>query len=48
MEDELELEDDGYPCLFNDGCQCKERDCGHCGWNPVVAKARLERILKKM
>lgn len=48
MEEELEKEDGRYPCLFNDGCHCYERDCYRCGWNPVVAKARLEQWLKKM
>ena len=25
-------------------CELKEKPCATCGWNPEVAKARLERI----
>lgn len=27
-------------------CTVKEKPCALCGWNPLVAKARLERITK--
>lgn len=32
-------------CAFNSAVTCnrKERPCAACGWNPNVAKARLER-----
>ena len=26
-------------------CRYKERPCATCGWNPEVAKARLDKIL---
>ena len=30
-------------CIFNPvGVSCFRQDCGNCGWNPEVAKARLE------
>jgi hypothetical protein len=32
-------------CIFlPEAVMCYKRDCVNCGWNPVVAKARLERI----
>ena len=31
-------------CHYNDGCECDKRDCKRCGWNPKVAKARLEKM----
>ena len=36
----------GYSCQFNDGVGChpKKHHCETCGWNPEVAKARLEKI----
>ena len=30
-------------CVFQpDSIRCRVRNCDNCGWNPVVAKARLE------
>lgn len=29
-------------CQFNDGVECYQHKCGKCGWNPKVAKKRLE------
>lgn len=30
-----------------EGVKCSaDSDCNRCGWNPAVAKARLERIRK--
>ena len=36
---------DSTICAFNDAVTCtrKERPCAGCGWNPNVAKARLNR-----
>lgn len=35
-------------CVFQpDSVLCGERNCGNCGWNPVVAKARLEAFKEK-
>ena len=34
-------------CLFNREVVCRKKcsnSCGNCGWNPVVAKYRLEKI----
>lgn len=33
-------------CIFNREVVCKgcPRECGNCGWNPAVAKYRLEKI----
>ena len=31
-------------CPYNDGCRCNLVSCKHCGWNPEVAKARMERM----
>ena len=49
MEDCCEkLNDGSYDCRFNEGCHCYDLNCSCCGWNPIVAKARLEGLLKKM
>ena len=29
-------------CVFNEGVACDLHRCGRCGWNPTVAKKRLE------
>lgn len=34
-------------CPYNDTIVCQTHRCGECGWNPVVAKRRTERILRK-
>lgn len=35
-----------FPCPNNEAVECwyKERPCATCGWNPEVAKARLDKI----
>lgn len=33
----------GDPCKHNDGVSCAFENCGNCGWNPEVAKARLQK-----
>ena len=33
-------------CPHNDTIVCHTRRCGECGWNPVVAKRRTERIMR--
>ena len=37
-----------YSCEYNPNVVCDVKVCEHCGWNPEVAKARLDAILKKM
>ena len=39
-----------YSCKYNEGVVCSptNRTCGTCGWNPDVAKARLEEFCKKL
>lgn len=36
-------------CPHNDavGCFPSQRNCNRCGWNPDVAKERLEKFCKK-
>lgn len=35
-------------CVFQpESIECYKRNCINCGWNPVVAKARLDAIHKK-
>ena len=36
---------DSTVCAFNSAVKCtrQERPCAACGWNPNVAKARLDR-----
>lgn len=38
-----------YSCKYNDGVGCSKlhRHCERCGWNPAVAKARLEKFCHK-
>lgn len=36
-----------FRCPYNDRRACQERRCGVCGWNPVVARRRTERLLGK-
>ena len=33
------------PCLHNEGVACINHNCDNCGWNPKVAKKRMEAIL---
>ena len=35
-------------CPFNYEVDCEQLKCGSCGWNPVVAKARVEEVMKNM
>ena len=39
-----------YDCKFAPAgsVQCERRECAKCGWNPEVAKARLDEIIEKM
>ena len=34
-------------CPHNEAVCCKSKNCYHCGWNPNVAKIRLEKIRKE-
>ena len=34
-------------CQYNEGCQCTVKSCYNCGWNPVVAKMRLDKLQEK-
>ena len=36
-------------CIFNPvAVDCYHRNCSNCGWNPVVAKARLDKIKESL
>lgn len=35
------------PCRFNEGVWCADKACEKCGWNPAVAKERLEKIRER-
>lgn len=35
-----------FQCPHNNMIVCQVRRCGECGWNPVVARRRTERILR--
>ena len=37
-----------YACEHNPNVVCSVKTCQICGWNPAVAKARLDAILEKM
>lgn len=32
-------------CQFNDGVECYKKQCRNCGWNPAVARKRLEAVI---
>ena len=34
-------------CRFNREVICDSAECYHCGWDPEVAKGRLEAIVRK-
>jgi uncharacterized C2H2 Zn-finger protein len=34
-----------WVCPYNQGVGCYDRNCITCGWNPEVAKARLDKYL---
>ena len=34
-----------FVCPHNKEVDCSKRACGSCGWNPLVAKARLRKIV---
>ena len=36
-------------CIFQpESIECYKRKCSSCGWNPEVAKARLDKIMEEM
>lgn len=34
-------------CPYNDTLRCEVKNCKRCGWNPVVAQQRIDKILRK-
>lgn len=36
-----------YDCPYAFGVGCSVRQCNKCGWNPEVAQARMEAIIRK-
>lgn len=32
-------------CPHNNALLCEVKNCKRCGWNPIVAKRRLDKIL---
>jgi len=45
----IPIKEEPPTCPFNDGVVCSGNGpCHHCGWNPPVAKDRLDRICKKL
>ena len=48
MEQEWQKDEEGkYICRFNEACHCDLPTCGYCGWNPEVARMRLEQWLRE-
>ncbi len=37
-----------YQCEYQAFVDCPKKECAKCGWNPEVAKARLDAIVAKM
>lgn len=46
----MPLINDKVTCPYNEGIGCHpcEMRCGTCGWNPKVAKERLEQLHEKI
>lgn len=38
-------EENKWQCPYQDGVSCHSRKCNKCGWNPEVAKSRLDKIM---
>ena len=36
-----------HDCPYNEGCACRTRNCGSCGWNPKVAERRAAKLMGK-
>lgn len=34
-------------CVHNDNVLCGGENCGKCGWNPAVAKRRVNKYLRR-
>lgn len=34
-------------CEFNKMVDCNSEECKNCGWNPVVAEKRIDKICKE-
>jgi hypothetical protein len=34
-----------WQCPYQRNVECSCRNCDRCGWNPEVAKARLDKIM---
>ena len=46
--DGLKVEGFRVNCEHNQGLNfCHDRHCGTCGWNPAVAKKRLEKMRER-
>ena len=39
--------DGRWDCPYESAVSCEIRNCDRCGWNPVVAKARLDAYMEK-
>lgn len=47
IKDEVKIEHGLFVCPHNSECRCEWMNCGSCGWNPEVSKARIEKIIMK-
>ena len=45
---EIKRERGSYVCPYNGECRCIRLECKSCGWNPEVAKARMDKFMTKM
>ena len=37
-----------HPCEHNEAVVCDHKNCHRCGWNPEVAKARLNSVRRSL
>ena len=37
-----------FACPHNNGVLCSVKDCINCGWHPMVAKLRTEKLNQKL
>lgn len=40
--------EEGMLCHLNKGVICNDAKCDTCGWNPIVADARLKKIERRL
>ena len=45
---DMDLRQKSGSCYYSDGVECRNRNCIHCGWNPLVAEQRRKANRQKI